>query len=469
VCSEASPYALKSITGNSSDDITYSYNSLGQRLGQNQGQQIKWGLADKPTKITTPNGTETIAYGLQQKRYLRVNADNNKIFYVGDVEYQIEKNGKTRTCYYIRNGEYSPIAQVRKDSENATYTYYLRDHQGTPLRTVNNSGVAQTLARYNPWGQSTLANGVKIEQQERHRAFSGHENIASAELTDMNARLYDAFTGEFLSPDPLIEIPANLPNLNRYSYVNNSPPNWTDTTGKSRFTGTGAVGRWLFDGASKALMEGATATREEFIKMLNHPVADRSQNIEDHFRIFHIPEPSRMYSDEIEDIKNALRKDGAVIINTDGFAFHDEGLHSYYLYELVDSIEQVHQTGRFTSQFYDINDFPASFRTSWIPHIDKDTRYTLLTNVKGHGTLLSMGATAEQRAAIRAFKDRSKMSLALDHVKHINDTRFVELPEGLSAFFPGEAHESLPGFIHASPTTSQRRIFYGGVALRPGK
>jgi hypothetical protein len=47
----------------------------------------------------------------------------------------------------------------------------------------------------------------------------------------MNARLYDAALGRFLSPDPYIQDMTNSQNYNRYSYCLNNPLKYTDPSG----------------------------------------------------------------------------------------------------------------------------------------------------------------------------------------------------------------------------------------------
>jgi RHS repeat-associated protein len=50
-------------------------------------------------------------------------------------------------------------------------------------------------------------------------------------LINMNGRVYDPDLGLFLSPDPVLQDPANALNYNRYSYVLNNPLKYTDPSG----------------------------------------------------------------------------------------------------------------------------------------------------------------------------------------------------------------------------------------------
>jgi RHS repeat-associated core domain len=48
----------------------------------------------------------------------------------------------------------------------------------------------------------------------------------------MNARLYDAALGRFLSPDPYVQMPDFSQNFNRYSYCVNNPLIYIDPSGE---------------------------------------------------------------------------------------------------------------------------------------------------------------------------------------------------------------------------------------------
>ena len=234
------PYVFTNIKGAASGPIVYQYDSAGRRIayGQTNGvnQTVTWNLIGKPFEIKTGSGKESFKYSPSGVRYLRKRADGAKTLYFGEAEFHIDVNGDfADRRFLIRNGQYSPIAMLADDGNgNAEYAYYLQDHLGSNLVTVSENGMAGTPesnGRYSPWGQVWGANGVARPANEKHRGFTGHESIASAQLIDMNGRVYDPFTQHFLSADKYLQERSTIVGLNRYAYVANSPLNATDPSG----------------------------------------------------------------------------------------------------------------------------------------------------------------------------------------------------------------------------------------------
>jgi RHS repeat-associated protein len=62
------------------------------------------------------------------------------------------------------------------------------------------------------------------------KKFTG-QRLDSTGLYYYNARYYDATIGRFISPDTIVQNPANPQTLNRYSYGLNNPLKYTDPSG----------------------------------------------------------------------------------------------------------------------------------------------------------------------------------------------------------------------------------------------
>jgi len=68
------------------------------------------------------------------------------------------------------------------------------------------------------------------------RGFTGHEHLPWFNLINMNGRLYDPLTAQFLSPDNYVQLPDFTQNFNRYSYCLNNPLKYTDPSGDFVFS-----------------------------------------------------------------------------------------------------------------------------------------------------------------------------------------------------------------------------------------
>ncbi|MGI6310729.1 MAG: RHS repeat-associated core domain-containing protein [Bacteroidales bacterium] len=64
------------------------------------------------------------------------------------------------------------------------------------------------------------------------RGFTGHEHLPWFNLINMNGRLYDPLTAQFLSPDNYVQLPDFTQNFNRYSYCLNNLLKYTDPDGE---------------------------------------------------------------------------------------------------------------------------------------------------------------------------------------------------------------------------------------------
>jgi len=221
----------------------YTYDTAGNRVHNkalaNQ-QTIVMGLKNRPTHIQqSDNDPEVFFYAPSCARYLRVHADGRKTFYVGEIEHRLwslEEPHLHHSVAHIRAKGYSPDIQTDFTQIDALqHTYIIKDHLGSPVRTISGSSTEQDTVRFDPWGQRSQATGVAQDLSnaahiEKTRGYTGHETIASANMHHMNGRIHDAQIGLFTGPDPFLKA-HSIVAQNRYCYVSNSPFRATDPTG----------------------------------------------------------------------------------------------------------------------------------------------------------------------------------------------------------------------------------------------
>ena len=101
------------------------------------------------------------------------------------------------------------------------------------MSTAAGTFVTGSKARYDPFGTMTTAPATNPSISSH--GFTGHRHNNTGTnnlgLIYMNARYYMPEIGRFISPDTIVPNPQNPQSYNRYSYVLNSPMNYTDPTG----------------------------------------------------------------------------------------------------------------------------------------------------------------------------------------------------------------------------------------------
>ncbi len=101
------------------------------------------------------------------------------------------------------------------------FFHYLYNMNQKPFSTSVSTSNFTNWADYT--NNTTLSNN--------NRGYTGHEHMTAFSLINMNGRVYDPYTSQFLSPDPFVQDPTNPQNYNRYSYVLNNPLKFTDQVG----------------------------------------------------------------------------------------------------------------------------------------------------------------------------------------------------------------------------------------------
>jgi len=241
-----SPYGVKNVgtTSGGSQIGLYGYDTAGNRLSNSTNEQaIQYGLIGKAVSISQGSFTTSIKHGLGSRRYLRVDNDGNgntsKTFYLNGMDCKIDANNTVTNSIRINAKGYSPIAQVDIiNGSNPEYTYFVQDHLGSPVVSIDDTGTVNKRNRYDAWGQMTNVMGVAhvptVNDDEKIRGYTGHELMAKFNLGQWNGRVFDYEIGAFPQADKYIQ-GSSIPALNRYALGQNNNPNILDWNGW-RFT-----------------------------------------------------------------------------------------------------------------------------------------------------------------------------------------------------------------------------------------
>ncbi|WP_409419233.1 RHS repeat domain-containing protein [Marinomonas sp. RS-M-Aa-14] len=227
---QTGPHAVSSITGKGA----YCYDQNGNLLS-GDNRSLTYNSFDKPTYIQQNGETSTFSYGPDRQRYKQVTTGTvpKTVYYIGGYEKEIRGN---RIYHRIQIGDVAIVDKV--DNHNETIHYTLRDHLGSLIATVSDSGTVKRLF-YDPWGkrldlpvpEAQSLTPFNLASFVTPRGFTGHEHLDNVGLIHMNGRVYDPETARFVSADPVLSDPTYLQSYNRYSYVWNNPLRMTDPSG----------------------------------------------------------------------------------------------------------------------------------------------------------------------------------------------------------------------------------------------
>ncbi len=233
---QAFPHAVTSVSG-SVINATFTYDANGNMTSGN-GLTLAYSAANKPAEIT--RGTTSISFGQDpdHQRYKQI-APGSTTLYLAASGVLAEKvtggGGVVQWNNYLVTAA-GMIGMRVERSDGGLYTrYFHKDHLGSIAVLTDETGAVVERLSYDAWGKRRHPNGQDDPAgsltSQTTRGFTGHEQLDDVGLVHMNGRVYDPLIGRFGTPDPTTENPFSTQGWNRYSYVGNSPLNFTDPSG----------------------------------------------------------------------------------------------------------------------------------------------------------------------------------------------------------------------------------------------
>ena len=161
-------------------------------------------------------------------------------YYLGDNVEVTAEGSSSCYLYYAGDDCYTAPAVLYLNEERYGGIYQItRDNLGSALQYEDTYG-SWSRNHFSPWGVRMHSGdgGTLYSPGERpsfgafHRTFTGHEDLWMFGLLNANARLYDPYSGRFLSPDPLLNSEGGPLLYNPYVYANNNPCKYVDRNGE---------------------------------------------------------------------------------------------------------------------------------------------------------------------------------------------------------------------------------------------
>lgn len=237
-----------------------------------RGQDVEYTSFSCPKSLSENGFTAEFLYNGDYGRTRMIVLQNgNKVstrYYLGDCYEREETPATTKERLYLGGDYYSAPAVLIKENEASKLYYILRDHLGSITHVIDSDGKLVQELSYDAWGRLRNPDNQHVyepgEEPELFlgRGYTGHEHLTQFGLINMNARLYDAALGRFLSPDPYVQVPDFSQNFNRYSYCINNPLKYTDKNGKFFLGFFSGFLRGLFQGKNPLKMGWKTGINE---------------------------------------------------------------------------------------------------------------------------------------------------------------------------------------------------------------
>jgi len=175
----------------------------------------------------------------------------------GEPHYELQYTSSSSYTYryYLEVGT-GAVGMVLQNQAGALSTnYFHRDQLGSVTSVTNDSGTVLQKFSYDAWGKRRNPNGTDATgtiTSVIDRGYTGHEEMDSVGLVNMNGRIYDPSLGRFTSADHIVADPHFSQDYNRYAYVLDNPLGGTDPSGHihinnwwSNISGGGGIGAWL--------------------------------------------------------------------------------------------------------------------------------------------------------------------------------------------------------------------------------
>ncbi|WP_051969856.1 RHS repeat-associated core domain-containing protein [Kitasatospora azatica] len=212
---------------------------------------LTWDTEGKLASQTRAGATTTYLYDADGNQLIRRNPGKTTVTLNGgqdELTYNPSNGARTGTRYYALP---SGMTLVRTAS---TSSYQFADNHGTNTLSIDASSLAATRNPVDPFGNPRTTN-TATSNWAGDKGFVGGTRDTTNYFTNLGAREYQASTGRFISPDPLLTT-ADPQQWNGYAYSNNNPVNLSDPDGRIAWdpdTGVAAGATHFQDAVTKAI------------------------------------------------------------------------------------------------------------------------------------------------------------------------------------------------------------------------
>jgi RHS repeat-associated protein len=240
------------------------------------GRTTIYNSFNKPSSMTAPDDSRftTYLYG-PDRELIRTDEEGTgslQTTYHPFANFEIRETDSGTETRFILPVPGGTSIVVNTDDVGSSTFYAHGNHQGSVVMLTDAHGYVSNERAFDAFGRQRsfdLWEGrtpkSDLGATSTDLAFTGQKEEGNFYLYNYKARLYDPVIGRFPQPDPVVQSPYDLQNLNRYSYVRNNPVNMIDPTGNTyTFGSTGTydgMTGWFTDDGHHFIQDIAPGVR----------------------------------------------------------------------------------------------------------------------------------------------------------------------------------------------------------------
>ena len=125
------------------------------------------------------------------------------------------------------------VSGLEPHSVNGTIYYYVTNLQGDVVAILDSSGNEVVEYTYDAWGKLLTTTGTLADTLGQHNPlrYRGYVYDPETALYYLQSRYYDPQLGRFINADAFVSTGQGLLGYNMFSYCNNNPVMYADSTG----------------------------------------------------------------------------------------------------------------------------------------------------------------------------------------------------------------------------------------------
>jgi RHS repeat-associated protein len=218
-------------TGGTTATSTFSYYANGDMKTRDTAatgdQTLTWNAAGQLAQVSsTTEGTTSYVYDPDGDLLLQEDPSSWTLYLPGE-QLTLNLSGSSPTVSGVRIIPLPSGGDVVRTGTTTSYYFEIPDIRGTSTLYLDNTAQTPTWRQFTPYGAPRGTGTTWID----NRGYLGQPDDPVTGLTELGARYYDPSTGQFVSPDPVLDT-GNPQDFDPYAYAQDNPVTFADPDGQ---------------------------------------------------------------------------------------------------------------------------------------------------------------------------------------------------------------------------------------------